>query len=634
VLFEHSWETLEHRPDAPPKVRKLRPLPKADERGHVRMGLSMPPPCVTRFEVRAEDCASGHGLDDGPARLFTAAGVHHTALDPDALGHVRFQVDVNDELVFDERITLASASARNRWLPVGGEDGLAVPPGAVVTLRTELIDADVEPDDPILAGFATLELRRTRTKPALRATPTAPNVVLIVMDTLRADRLECYGYQRPTSPRLNALAERGTLFEQAYGTSSWTWPSTASILTGLWPETHGVTSVESCYLAGELETLPEVLSARGYRTAAFTCNPLIVRNKNFDQGFDTFEDGNIPGFLQRGFANTHKVEGEILDWLDTNRDARFFLYLHLVDTHWPYDPRPEARELLGELEVPDGYPKRGLEGYQARMLADGAPTTCGQELLDERVPPSHQEWMRARYDGAVRSADVYVGHILDRLNALGLDESTVVLFTSDHGEELCDHGMPAHGFALYEEHVRVPLILAGPGVPAGQRVSTPVSSRHIAPTLAWLGGTELAAVHAPLDLLDPARIDERPVFFSTQSGIWCGHNPLPTFGVRQGDHVWIRMLGAGPWGVEADATGHAAGNDEGLLLFDLARDPAQRTNLWRDRSEETEALASRLGSLLSEHVESATRARSVGAVAADSATMRILRDVGYVGNGE
>ena len=630
LLFDRSWKTVENRPDSAPRVHKLRPMKNAKKPGDMRFGLSMPPPCEVTFEVRPGDLGfeDAGGVVGGPLKLFAEAAINHPATRKNDQGAIRFRIEVDGQRVFDEDIPLARS--RKDWrhlLGDDGEPGLVVKPGSTVRLRTDLINVDPAQRGAVVAGFSTLELRRSRTKPLRKVSAKAPNLVLIVMDTLRADRLGCYGYELPTTPNLDTLAERGTLYEAAYGTSSWTWPSTASILTGLWPETHGVTSIRSCYLAGGLETVPEVLSSRGYRTAAFTCNPLIVRDKNFDQGFDEFDDGNIPGIFERGFTNTGRIQDDVFGWLDANHSSRFFLYLHLVDTHWRYDHVPEAGELLAHLEEPAEYPEGGLAAYQDTLLKAGGPVGCGHAPLEQYVSPEHQAWLKAQYDAAVRSADEHVGRVLGKLSELGLDQNTIVVFTSDHGEELFDHGMPAHGFALYEEHVRVPLIIAGPGVASGERVGVPVSNRHIAPTLAWLGGSELTSVQAPINLLDSASIEQRPIFFSTENGLWCGQTPLPVYGVRDGDAVWIHYLGAKPWGAEEDTTPPPG---EGRVLFDLAQDPRQQVSLWEDRPE----LATRLSTTLSDHVQRATAARAFGAVAADDSTMQMLRDVGYVGEDE
>jgi arylsulfatase A-like enzyme len=347
---------------------------------------------------------------------------------------------------------------------------------------------------------------------------------------------------------------------------------------------------------------------------------LIVRGKNFDQGFDEFEDGNIPGAVQRGFCSTDRIATDVLGWLERNAGTRFFLYLHLVDTHWPYKFVPRAWPLLGGSEPP-GFPRRGFMHYQRLLVDECESRGNGAPDVESLIPAEHQDWIRRSYDAAVASADAYVGAVLDKLEELGIQDRTVVVFTSDHGEELLDHGMLGHGFALYEEHVRVPLLLAGPGIPAGRRVDQPVSNRHVAPTLARLAGGEMTAVTMPIDLAKAA-FAEHPVFVSTEHGIWNGRHPLATYGVRDGTHVFLHAPLSG-------ATEASCGTDQAHdldQLFDLAADPAQHVDL----SDAQPGIARTLGATLGEHVESAKRARSSRALPADESTVRMLEDLGYV----
>ena len=325
VVTDGSWATVEQHPAFAPEIGVLTPVVQGLVDGSDLPSIVMPPPCTVRFTVRPED---------GPIVLRAAAGLDHTFLPRRLPGleliRIGYEVLVDDELVFEAEIEplfkgeydhrrwrrLIDPEERPEGLALGG---LPLVPGSVVTLRTKVTHPEVAVEElpRIPAGFGEVELVRRSAREPQPATRERPNIVLIVMDTLRADALSCYRDDAtasvagaPPTPFLAALARRGVLFENAYAASSWTWPSTASLLTGLWPEEHGVVSDESCYLTGELDTLPEVLAANGYATGAFSCNPLIVPDKNFDQGFEYFDRP-----LSRGFRNSHEIRADVEAWI-------------------------------------------------------------------------------------------------------------------------------------------------------------------------------------------------------------------------------------------------------------------------------------------------------------------------------
>jgi arylsulfatase len=486
-------------------------------------------------------------------------------------------------------------------------------PGQEILLESRIIAPEEPGKLPLLAlGFGSLALERRGEKPLSAATPSSPNIVLIVMDTLRQDRLSCYGYELETTPVLDRLAERGILYENAYSTASWTWPSTASILTGLYPETHGVLADAECYLNNTVETLPEVLSQRNFLTAAFTCNPLIVPNKNFDQGFDHFDS-----FHQ--FRNSARVIGGVQDWIRQNAESRFFLYIQFTDPHEKYHLVPGALERTGAVR-PEGYPEQGLNAYHGRLLRNAGHDENGNSKVDELIPEENREFMQHAYDAAVITADTYVGLILDELAANGLEERTIVAFTSDHGEELLDHGMVTHGHTLFPELTRVPLILAGPGLASGERVETPVSNRHLAPSLAAIGNATFKLEQDPVDLKAPELVREQPIYFSTKQGWWNGKRRQDLYGVRsQGWELHWAPTGA-DWGEE---TGPEFGQ---YRLYDLTSDPQARHDLAAAEPERASAMLQQLR----DHVGRAIEGRPKLTVGAGARSREALIGIGYI----
>ncbi len=313
--------------------------------------------------------------------------------------------------------------------------------------------------------------------------PAGPNVVYVVVDTLRADALSCYGYERPTSPFLDSIAEHGTLFEDAMSAAAWTKPSTATLLTGLYPSRHGALHHGSLLRVPEGEqTLAETFSRAGYATGAFVTNPNIKRIFAFDRGFAHFFDSPVEDTVTTAALRTSlfgrlltavtrrqfnwkyendvlAMNAQILPWLEANRDERFFLYLHYIDPHSPYEPPARWR--------------REFEGDHGLVLHNERKRLVGRD----------------RYDAEIRYTDEGLEQLVSKLQDLDLWGETVFVLTSDHGEEWFEKDeVLGHGFSLYQPAIHVPLIAHGPGVPSGRRVKGPVELVDLPATLADLAG--------------------------------------------------------------------------------------------------------------------------------------------------
>ena len=298
-----------------------------------------------------------------------------------------------------------------------------------------------------------------------RRSPALPlcegcNVVLISLDTLRADHVGAYGYPRPTTPNIDRLAARSVLFEDAISQSAWTRPAHASMLTGLYPAEHGILSVaRGLALARDKPTLATQLARAGYATAAFTGGGNMSAHFNFDIGFDEYSS---PG--RRVVDSLDEIER----WLDERGREPFFLFVHGFDPHRPYRSDPEDREALG---ITAPKPAKGMQHAcrDARAMSDLAP------FVDE-------------YDAAIRRGDRAVGRLLAMLERLESPRRTIVVLTSDHGEEFFDHGDCFHIQTLYREIVHVPLIVHVPGVPSRRVAEIVPASVAIAPTVLDLVG--------------------------------------------------------------------------------------------------------------------------------------------------
>ncbi|MDP8235267.1 MAG: sulfatase [Candidatus Erginobacter occultus] len=323
-----------------------------------------------------------------------------------------------------------------------------------------------------------------------RCRPAAPgpNIILISIDTLRADRLGCYGYRFDTTPAMDRLASRSTVFRQAITPVPRTAPSVASILTGLYPHTHGVRS-NWIPLPGEFPALAELLRNRGYRTAAIVGNYVLKRQySGFDRGFELFDDRMPARELNRDIweKSASDITASALRWLEENREEQFFLWLHYQDPHGPYIAPPEYGDFFARSEE-DPIPADLVPAYQ---LLPWIPEQNGQ--VDA-------EAYRASYDREIKYCDDAIGQLLGELTRLGLDD-TVIILVSDHGESLGEHEyFFEHGGFIYDPSSRVVLIVHLPGLAGPGEVDGQVSVLSIAPTL-----LELAGVPVPAEMAAPS----------------------------------------------------------------------------------------------------------------------------------
>ncbi len=602
VLDSASWSVELARPSAPPHAASLTPSLAYEIDGGELPALVLPPPARVSFVVKDDEhglrLRAAAGCDLGVARAF---GRRENALD------IVFRISVDGQQVFEHRRTPwdGEDGAARAWSRLGDGAGLDLVAGSRVTLETAFLGAQPHADvaaSAVNVGFGDLVLERRLEVPRTEASSAEPNIVLIVMDTLRADRTSAYGYGRRTTPSLDALAARGTLYESAFSTSSWTWPSTASILTGLEPGAHGVISDAESYLADEIETLAEVLQLEGFTTAAFACNPLVSRSRNFDAGFETFES------TPDRFVMSEQMLPSILGWIEAHASVRFFLYLHLVDPHELHRSRPEDRaKFVGER--PSDLPEHALHEYAERLLAGEARALDGSWQTDRVVPEAHARWLGGAYDAAIATGDRALGEVLAKLDALSLRENTIVVFTSDHGEEFLEHGHLQHGQSVHTELVHVPLVIAGPGFEVGQRVEMPVSNRHVAPTLARAGRAQLPVT----DVIDlRSAFDPRPIFLASECGWWAGKRDVPARAIRVDGHSFH-------W---------TPGVEESARLYDLRTDPGELVDIAGRIVDLTALLRDRL--LRHETEQNALRPH---ALRAGAGTRELLRATGYAGDG-
>jgi arylsulfatase A-like enzyme len=316
-----------------------------------------------------------------------------------------------------------------------------------------------------------------------------PNVLLVVMDTTRADRCSFEGYARPTTPRLAEFARDAVVFRDAWAPCCWTGPSHASLFTGLAPEHHGYLESMRRTLSEEETTLAERFRDAGWRTACFTNNEQISPESGLTQGFDLVQ----PMYLdaERPYPWAAETHRRALAWALSKEGAGrpFFLFVNDMESHLPYEPPPAvaARFVQGSPTTAE------LESARAFNF----PWSVGYVLGKTDVPPRKLSLLSDLYDGEIATLDEEIGRLLDGLRAAGVLDDTIVVVCSDHGESLGEHQVLGHLFSMHRSTLHVPLLVRSPGrFDGGSVVDDVVRLEDVAPTLLELCGL------APIDRAD------------------------------------------------------------------------------------------------------------------------------------
>ena len=387
------------------------------------------------------------------------------------------------------------------------------------------------------------------------------NVILIVADSLYARHLGAYGYERPTSPTLDRLAETGVLFGKAYSQTSWTLSSVSSLFTSHQQERHGVLELNQ-RLDDRFETLAELFKAEGYRTAGLIQNGILWKETGLGQGFDVYETFSFE------MAGLNDLVARSKAMIAEEAEAPLFLYVHFTPPHQPYQP---PTSYIEQFVDPD---------YDGPV--DGSILSCG--LINRDKPPIDSpdvQHLSNLYDAHIRFADDQIGSLLTTAHERAELEDTLVIFTSDHGEAFMQHGAQGHNAHVFEEMVNVPLIFSAPGsaFAKGQQVETPVSLLDVMPTL-----IELFGLGVPAPLLDGISLvpylapdaphrPERTLFYSSR---YKDELARVQFGVRADGYKLVVKKGV-------------------AKLFDLSKDKRELNDLSGQLPIRTQALWCRLG---------------------------------------
>ena len=366
-------------------------------------------------------------------------------------------------------------------------------------------------------------------------------VIWITLDTLRADHLSCYGYDRPTTPRIDSLAGEGTLFERCISECPWTFPSYAAMFTGRYPSITGATTNLRVIHKAE-RTLAEIISAHDFATFSVVNSYWVGEKTGLGQGFDTLKE-----FSVKDAKVAFKIARE---WFTSHADEDCFVFIHLMDPHLPFVPKEKYRNTFD----PDyrGRFRYGTENYNQ------------YELEDMDLTESEKVHLEALYDEEILGCDEDVGDFLDFLKVNGLYEDSLIIINADHGEEFWEHGGFSHGHQLYDENLHIPLIIRGPGFDGGRKVSNTCAGFDVFPTiLEWLELDTPGEINAKslFEIMDGKVDTENRLLLSEQL-----YHGAEQKGVSTGRYRYIL---------------HTLDNSE--KLYDLTDDPEMLVNIATDR---------------------------------------------------
>lgn len=402
----------------------------------------------------------------------------------------------------------------------------------------------------VVAGLAGTVAGCGAEPPAAPELQTPRNVVLVLVDTLRADHLGAYGYGRDTSPAVDAFAREGVRFTAARSQAGCTFPSANSILTSRSPAAFLGQANDALGIPASIPTLAEILQERGFRTVAVSASPVVRRNPShhnphggFGAGFEIFDEDCLD-------RSAWCVNRQALGHLEGDDGRPLFLYLHYMDPHAPYHP-PSGWERKFALERPERpFIRNGNANPLGAWLYDGAP--------DPRVTPEELQHLVDLYDDEIAFFDRRFGELLGQLRSRGLLEDSLVVLLSDHGEEFLEHGHVKHCRTVFDNSVRTPLIVRAPGL-SPREVSHPVQNLDVVPTVLDLLGVE-PPPGAPLE--------GRSLRASLESGAPAGEHQFALQaryrGAADGRFKLIQDLSAGSF-----------------ALYDLAGDPGERHDVLR-----------------------------------------------------
>lgn len=430
-----------------------------------------------------------------------------------------------------------------------------------------------------LAGFLTL--------PAFAsANPKSNTIVFVMFDAVRYDHVGVYGYERPTTPTIDALAKESTRYTRAYANAPWTRPSTATFLTGLFASRHQV-ETDASKLADSITTLAARLKKRGYYTAGFSANGNGGSLANLQKDFDLFEDPTNTyergtrgkTYCCNGLPSAEFLTRRVLAWLDKDTHEKRFLFLFYVDPHDPYGAPPDIEEMfLG----------KGFSGKVRRHAS---------WEYDNDYPPDERFALTALYDAGIHYADREFAKVLAKLKEKGIYDDATILFTGDHGEGFGEHGFYLHAHHFWEEVIHIPLVIKGPRFAADTVETRLTQAVDVATTMAEIAGADTTGMHGT-SLLAPSEPDAHLISEYNEYGIHRQAIIGERYKViwqRPADRAWFLRAAKSPKYFPS-----VSFDREVIRVFDLKNDPGEESDLAVDMPAEAAALLQRLRGFVAE----------------------------------
>jgi arylsulfatase A-like enzyme len=467
-----------------------------------------------------------------------------------------------------------------------------------------------------------------------------PNIILVLIDTLRAGRLSCCGYNRPTSPNIDRLARSGLLFENAIVSAPWTLPSHASLLTGLYPSQHGATD-ENLFLRDDIPTLAQLLGESGYNTIAYAHeNGWLSRDTNLMRGFEKFYDPAYKPPPPEGNRLIRKIRWKVRTTLkletqhrstaalnsleshlagNRNSDQPLFFFLHMMETHMPYRPARSAMKKFGlDKTDPDmlAYLRKNFREYR----------TQPEKLSDEQL-----KTLRTLYDACVATADKRLARLFRLVNSSRYRDNTILIITSDHGEQLGEHGLLNHWFSLYDTLLKVPIIISSPKIlPKPMRITQQIQQHDLFYTILDMAGYNG-------DKIKPDSIRSKSFLQNI-----AGKSPFPEYTFAQQAYAKMTLKHVKKYNPSFDnerwvCSKQAVRSEQfkyikygiGLQeLFDIKSDPGETKNIIKDHPDIANNLSRQLETI--KPIEKQPQHDSTGPEDFDPEIKKRLEDLGYI----
>ncbi len=502
--------------------------------------------------------------------------------------------------------------------------------GKTVTLALTL-----ESDGAGRVGLWGAPVVRSHAGSALAAggKPGAPRgVILVWADTLRRDHLDFYGYERMTAPHLSAMGAEGTIFDDCVSQATWTKVATPSMMTSLPPLSTGVRTFYD-RLPASATTMAEVFREAGAATLSMSSVLFTGKMTNLHQGFEALhEDASLPN--RQSSKTAREYVDRLIPWLEAHRDVPFFVFLHVTDPHDPFRPEPpwdtlwttaeRSKEHVKDVEtIPKFIKDPLLKVFKMPTRAEVAASG-----LD---PDAYSQADQAWYDGSIRGMDEELGRLMERLGSMGIADSTLFVFTGDHGEEFFEHGRSFHGQSVYGEQHRVPLLFRLPGlVAAGSRFAATVQSVDIMPTILDLCGLMapegLAGVSHAAALRNPQGAPEGDALpaFTEKAATKAGDGSPPLHQTESYSVV------AGGWHLIRNIVADPARPMPEFELYDRKADPHEQANIAADHPDVVARLAPQIEAWRTKSLAAKVKGDDQAAEALKPEELERLRSLGYL----